>query len=651
MAFYDDPIVDLSSERSEESILKTQLILSRKSGFICHEIDGNKDYGVDINCQLVNQSRATGFAFPIQVKSKASIKIKDVDGTSFIRISFKTSRLGHLMRHPPSYGLIIIYDDQSGELFFDYTIDIYNRLRIEKGADDWKQKEEVTISIPTANKLDTKHIGEIHDRFIQLFINAEKMTLDHGEAYDIPMPESSTESSSMSSLEILEKYGEVLFNSHKLREITHLIGRLNRAALNNKIVTFLGAITYTEVGNLIEADYFFRLCEKYKSEYSSKQQEVLNFQNFKREFYKGILSKDELTTKLNEIKNQSTTNENSIYAEINLINIELLKKIGEKDFDESIFDLIDRLFTRIESQINNHDTRHLQLVFLAEILSRSIGRVLSDMAIDTRIYQTAGLNPATKTRIYKTQKLINLNSKCHKIYLEAIKYAEETQNDLILSHSHLNISLLYFEKCFAFFLADHYPEDNQEDILSEILNSSVLAYNKLMGLGLEPFAFNALILSAEIHHLANRWLNINLDKVVKLSTINEKIVWLQNNGFSKPFRSVVEDAYGRKTVVMNMKESAVAELTTDEIETIARVQMRSLGLPKNRYDNLITDIKASSIFYARCKNKDLVLASDQNKQNSDAYTDKPKFRVSSRKTNLVYAEGYDIEKILNQLGY
>ncbi len=253
MAFYDDPIIDKSSERSEESILDTLKVFSRKNGFISHEISGSKDYGIDINVQLIEKNTPKGYYFPIQVKSKNAITTREFEGNSFVTISFKTSRLGYLMRHPPSYGIIVVYDDSKSLFYFDYTTEIYNRLRVQKESDHWKDQEEVTLFIPEKSVLNRESVKKIHVRFLQLFKNVDHLLTDHGQYYGIEI-QATTDQSSMNSLALLENYGEMLFNGHKFKELIHFLSLLNRNSLQQKQIAFLAAITYAEVGNIVEAD-------------------------------------------------------------------------------------------------------------------------------------------------------------------------------------------------------------------------------------------------------------------------------------------------------------------------------------------------------------------------------------------------------------
>ncbi len=365
-----------------------------------------------------------------------------------------------------------------------------------------------------------------------------------------------------------------------------------------------------------------------------------------------MISYDEMTQRLNELSSGVSSAENAIYIEINLLHLELIKKAGEKDFDTTILEKVEKLFKRIDVEIPIGNTKHLQKVFLAEIAARVLGRILLDFLVDDKINESAGLITNSKYKIQVHHKITTLNSKCHSIFIDALRFSEENKDDLLLAHAHLNLALLLYGDYFALFLADHTPHEDLTESFREMIRSSVIAYNQFIVHGLEPFAFNALILTKEIHTLAKRWLNFDIEDVIRISEIDQKIEWLNENGYSKPFESVVENAYQRKKEIFAKNENEIADqLTPEDIESIALVQMRSLGLSKDRYENIIEDIKASEIFRKRCKNPDLVVASDQKKTGRDAYASKPKFAVFSRKSGMLYVEGYDIDKILTRLGF
>lgn len=268
MALEDSPIVDKSAERSEESILKTQLAFSRKNGFISHKIDGSDDYGVDINCQMIQDGKALPFQFPIQVKSKIAYENQVIDGESYKKCVFVNSRLGYLMKHQPTTGLIVIYDDSTSELFFEFGYVIYNRIRESHKDDSWKQQDKITIHIPTKNILNTDTICKLHSTLSNIFTASQQLIFDYGISYDIPASIGYEGTNSPKSF--LLKFGETLLGACKYNEIVHNLNKLSREAYTEGVIMYLGAVAYTEFGDIINADYFFSLCKKYSSKLSEK---------------------------------------------------------------------------------------------------------------------------------------------------------------------------------------------------------------------------------------------------------------------------------------------------------------------------------------------------------------------------------------------
>ena len=130
MGFFDNPIVDKNAERSDESVIKSQLLFSLKNGFNSHSVDGSKDYGVDIYSEIIDLSGATGNLFPIQIKSTRKAQFIIKDSIKYFTLTFPTSRLGYLSRHTPNYGIIVLYNESDETLYYDYLWEIYNRIRL-----------------------------------------------------------------------------------------------------------------------------------------------------------------------------------------------------------------------------------------------------------------------------------------------------------------------------------------------------------------------------------------------------------------------------------------------------------------------------------------------------------------------------------------
>lgn len=263
MAFEDSPKVDLNAERSEESILRCKSFFSKRNGFISHSVDGTNDYGTDINCQIIEQGNVTPFQFPIQVKSKTTYKKLKHNNETFIASQFKTSRLSYLIKHTPTSGIIILFDENKNEIYYDFAFEIYNRIRMSHDDDLWKNQETITISIPKSNILDSSSINIIHDRCLRYYKNHDKLLFEHGKNYGLPILEDLKSNLTQSPLEIIEDIGELMFYYNKYPEIINILNQLDFKSLKRPKTAYVAAITYAEVGNIIEADYFLQVCEKH----------------------------------------------------------------------------------------------------------------------------------------------------------------------------------------------------------------------------------------------------------------------------------------------------------------------------------------------------------------------------------------------------
>src|SRR5215216_1881766 len=155
MAFDKLPQIDQSAVNSAESIRKLMDHMNEGSGFIMRlEVP---DKGCDYDVELIkNQRDVSNWRFALQLKSIANPKfIKDGE---FLSYSFETDRLGYLIRRLPAMGIVVLYDVDTERIYFDYVDEIYNRVRVEKGSEDWKQQDSVSIHIPVANEMTVQTI-------------------------------------------------------------------------------------------------------------------------------------------------------------------------------------------------------------------------------------------------------------------------------------------------------------------------------------------------------------------------------------------------------------------------------------------------------------------------------------------------------------
>jgi hypothetical protein len=110
------------------------------------------DFGIDEEVKLILYNEltkeykgASNKHFSLQLKSldkHERDKFIEKNGVHYIKIQFESSRLGYILRKPPAYGIIVIYDIRDELLYFDYCENIYYNLNEIHKNDRWKNSEK-----------------------------------------------------------------------------------------------------------------------------------------------------------------------------------------------------------------------------------------------------------------------------------------------------------------------------------------------------------------------------------------------------------------------------------------------------------------------------------------------------------------------------
>ncbi|CAN0459379.1 unnamed protein product, partial [Ectocarpus fasciculatus] len=147
MSFNKGPKIDSNSRLSNKSINRFKHYFSEENGFLVHDIDGNNDFGVDAQIQLIKGHFPQPFYVPVQVKSSKNYPEKALDQEVHKTFRFDVGQLGFLHNHKPTTGLIVIYDEKEDKLYSDFTFKIIARLMGSLGNENWKGQVSVTLSI------------------------------------------------------------------------------------------------------------------------------------------------------------------------------------------------------------------------------------------------------------------------------------------------------------------------------------------------------------------------------------------------------------------------------------------------------------------------------------------------------------------------
>jgi hypothetical protein len=653
MAFWDKPIIDRNSERSEDSVIKSQLFFSLKNGFNSHIVDGSKDYGVDIYCELINENGATGYIFPIQIKSTGKAQFIFKNSTKYFSLQFLTSRLGYLCRHTPSYGIIVFYNEADDTLYYDYLWEIYNRIRLEKKDDSWKAKSNVNIHIPEQNKvkIDWKNI---HKTFINRFVNTNTLIEEHGRDFDIPSFASKKPIESLKendrifkAINFLETIGPQLFNKREYPKIIELLELLQKKDFYRPKISYIAAITYAEIGELLDADYFLKISYSKKEEYNEEEFLALEMQRFKVDFSYGINDKNELIGKLKQIRKRSSNSDNLLNIDININMIEIKQKIGNLSFDKNIIIEIEDIFERIEKITQNEEQKYFQRIFQSENLISALTRIYNDYLNDSRLLKNEKNLETLKIRNRELKEIKHSFEKVVNIINASLEYAISTNNILMKAHALHKLAIAFFSMNFNHFINQKTTENNSDAIVifESSLNNTLSAYNLFLEIKVYQHAFYAITLAYEMYRLSEEWIGRSLDNVCSIEELKKQINSFHNFVFFNQFRSVI-DRISSDSIGKNKTEN----LNDDELSILAERILKIRILPNNRKANLVNELKSFRYFKNECKNEDLELLSNQVYNGDLAYSVPTKYAITSKNTGEIYSKGYCIKEMMLKLG-
>lgn len=647
MAFDDNPIVDKNAERSEESVNKSRLLFAKKYGFNSHYVEGAYDYGVDIYSELISAGRALSFIFPIQIKSTKKAQHVFKNNIKYYTISFLTSRLGYLYRDKSRPGLVILYDESKDLFYYDFVWELINRIKLEKNDDSWKENATVVIHFPETNILNETNLSSIHKKCLNYFLNANSIIQNaENNGYNLYTGKDITKTYDTSkAVELLEGIATHLFNIGEYSKILSLLDIVQKKDLKRPKVAYIAALTYAETGDLFEADFYLKVCFSKSEEFTEEEFLTLEMQKFKVDFGLGGLERKELILKLKRIKEKTNNIDNIINIDININMLEISQKVGEFNFDETIFESTVNIFNSIEHSTQSEEQKHFQKVFQAENLSTVLMRMYSDF-INNNLFTLDSTNPIVLEERNKKQESINLIFKRIIQYIEgSLKYAQSVSNKLLEAHAYHKLATAFFSMNLCLYINKKTVDKKPAKIiLSETLNNTLKAYNLFLELQVNHEAYLAITLGYEIIRLSEEWLAENLNKVITLERVKKEMISFSQYQFYSKFNSVI-DKFSQE----NTDDNDFSKMSDSFLELFATKFIQENKLPEERIINLLNEMKAYRLFQQKCKNSELQLITNQKYLGND-YKFPSSYAIINIKTNQILVEGGDINNLIKEIG-
>lgn len=651
MGFYDNPKIDKAAERSEESVLKTRLLFSLKNNFICRE--EHPDYGVDLDVEIVISKEASRNKFAIQIKSSAAFPIIKFNEIEYYKLPFLTSRLGYLVRSNPGLGLIVLYNESENLLYYDYAEFIIERIEKLKNTANWTDQEHTTIYIPKINVLNDVSVNAIHERYLQIYSNINLLYNIYSAKFNIPFVKVDLRndlSTKNELLEIIEGYGTHLINEFKFGELYYALNKLPISEITaNAKISFIAAVVYSEIGKPIESNLFIQYCRRNSDKLSDEHYDILEFTEFKNEFLFGLKSYDKYLDTLEKLSLKTKSEANKLTLKINACQLKLYTAISKREIERSLLNELSSILIEIQNSSVDEENKQLLTIYQSTNYHTYALKYVSELLSQRKIQEALNITVSLEDRVEFAKQCITIIEIPSIHVLNALKYAEITENDLIKANA-LH-KLAYFQYGFQFTLALlDYNISSSKDQLSQVLSNSlkytIEAFRIFNELSLFKDSHLAITLAYEIKQLATLFYGIDL-KGIELEKITDIIHNLETTNGLEHFSSIITDFYEFKINKKHSKE--IRELNQEEIQYYASSIQKAYNLPDSRLPNIIDDIKNRKYFELNC-DLDKYEFIQNNVSGRDIYLYPTEYTIFNKKTGLIIGKSYNIKHLIESTG-
>lgn len=594
MAFNDNPEIDIYSKNSEESVLAVKQFLMQKSGFIVRE--ENPDKGVDFDVELILNNQASGFKFAIQLKSVQKAKFSTKEETQYVAYRIKTSRLGYLCRRSPGYGLIIIYDDESRTSYFDYVENIVKNLDLIANDDAWRENDTVTMYINSDMVLDQSSVAGIHHIMLNRRDGHQNMYAKYASEFGLPgFNKYVVEDLS----ELIEKYGYALLNSRDYHIIYDYLTKqpFTKIADNPKLL-LLAAVTYSQIGQNIEADFFISKCRRYFDNYADSEKELLNLFQIVTEFRLGRIDKDKYLNKLRLIEPHIKNDSNAILIKIQILFNEMIDiNVFANEPFKYILPKLDSLIETINSSKIDEDIRNYYSLEILSVMYQ-IGiqhffRYTTDALIQKKVLGEAPI----KERISNAHTLIMLLGTPMKLLQGIYEYSVKENNE------HLKAAVI-FKRTFMFdslvmttltsvfsgeITFDKFKDQQQPQLFEQSYRDIIDAYNIFNNRYDLDIAYRSLSMSLEINYFYSFIYGKNIDEHA-LDATRKRMIQLEDALGLEPNEIVAEKMIISAMARSNSDLISYRSLSEGNESLVAELFLKAIGLPPERLPNLLSEI-------------------------------------------------------------
>ena len=616
MSFYDDPLIDDNAKRSEESVNAVRSLFTRKNGFISRE--EQPDYGVDLDVELMTaETGASSKKFAIQIKSTGEVSRTTYGEISYLTLKFKTSRLGYLARREPAYGIIILFDEQNRTCYYDFVEEVIKRLDDLDTREGWRAQQYVTILLPQKT-ISPEELQHIHQKFLTRHHHSHLLLQEHGHQFNIPILDLHEEKTDKKFnfedpeqvVGFLEKFGSFLFNEHEFQTVLQLLGQVNKSRIQNSPqLIFLSAITYTQSGNVIEAEYYLRKASKNAGALSEEEKGIIAFSEIRIEFLKGNINHASFLQRFRELSAASNNLENQLTIDINLLFFELAASVNEEKFNPAILGQISGLLSKIEAADLNEEKKHFLRVYHSENQQTFAIQTFITFYGKYRIKESLKIPTPLEERLRYAMQTISLSNASTDAVGKAYQYANENERPLLKATAAHQLSKNFLSLRLALLMIPEenaLPPDKEKlvEMYARYHNLSLIGYNIFLEMHMFKNAHEALSNAYDIQKLCLK-LTDKLIGTLSPERLLQIIREIEAANDLQPFITAVDALGALAGKGKKDDKTRLIEADDDTLNYMAKGLLEAYGLPGERLPNIIHGLQMTKTFYERCKNPNI----------------------------------------------
>lgn len=636
-------------------------ILSQKNGFIYRE--EAPDFGVDLDVELITDGKhASAQKFAVQIKSAAKLSLVKKDGGEFFAFPFETSRLNYLRKRDLGFGILVLYDEATENCYFDYVFDLVKRVDAFNPVKDWHAQQKVTIHIAPSQVFDVAAALEIHNVIHGLYERYHLLVQAHGSQFNLPgfaaaapaNPLPTTDFKTPAQLvPLLEQYGGALFNMQEYPMLLDLFSRLPAAAAGaSPALAFLAALTYAQVGDLVEGEYYMAKCRQHLGQLDSESLVLLDFARVRLEFLRGSLDVAAYADRINELAAKSSSTLNGLVLRINTVYLTVAGNNNGAVPEQDLATRIAELFVQITESTLDEATKMLLTLYNSESLQILGSSIYLHEAMLIKVQEKAHIVVSNAEKRKRVEPSVARLTQARQYAHEAYRYAQQHADELLRAYAaqYLSRYFLSVELDLMLLQLDAPPSLTPEKEQQYITNFNLAgeAYNLFDRLNLWKDAHQTLCNLAEIQTIFSLLYDQPLGKQTS-AEVMQRIRQLESKLGLPAFESIIAAAHRQFIHTLNTPKplwGSIEEAGT--IEAFAHTILSLYKLPEERLPNLVADIESHAFFEAQCKNDRIQLLNNVSLKESPqtAYTEPTSYVLQDKISGIQTPPSTDVRLLL-----